>query len=793
MDPKELFKKVQQKSEAEKEYLFALQIDHETTSGAVWGIQESKAKVFGLSPSFNWQEEGQLLSATDEAYSAATEKAALSEENEPQKVIFGLPFPWVKGEKILPEKLSLLKKICQSLDLKPVGFVVIAEAIIKYLKALEGVPLNAILVSLASAEIELTLVRLGKIVGRSQVKRSENLGDDVAEALSRIKTEEVLPARIILYGQEDLIEEKKDEILDFPWLDKEEDFNFLHLPKTEVMASEFSLKAVALAGGTEVAKAEGIEAEIFFAAEEIQKAQKEEKDSKETAEESAAPAAEEEGEKDSEIPKESEESDLDFDFVADKPVGPQKELSSDQDSSSPQPLKAPLPVSSLPEFKEETAFTPEEKPKPSLIKGKFRLPFFKKGAAAGSRLSSFKSLPAKLIAFPKKIFASLRFSKKPPVLGIFALGLIFLLVGAFYYFLWALPRAEVILYVSPQLLEEDLKITLDSTAERSDVSQMIIPASLVSQTIEDSQDAQTTGTKIVGEKATGEVTLYNRTSEEKNLDAGTLLTGPDDLQFSLNEEVTIPAETTGPDYTKVPGKATISVTAVEIGSEANLASGTEFEVGKYSQTDLIAKNDSAFSGGSSREIRVVAKTDQEKLLASLLEKLQNQALEALNQKISSSEKIVTDSLTQEVLAKNYNHQVDDEVDQISLSLKVKFEALAYQDQELNELIEEKIRISIPSGYEFKSEETEVSFKLSQAISPQKAEFDASFKAKLLPQIDVDQIRRNLKGKKPEVGEFYLTGLTNLADYEVYFQPKLPEKLKTFPRITKNISIEIRSQ
>ena len=58
---------------------------------------------------------------------------------------------------------------------------------------------------------------------------------------------------------------------------------------------------------------------------------------------------------------------------------------------------------------------------------------------------------------------------------------------------------------------------------------------------------------------------------------------------------------------------------------------------------------------------------------------------------------------------------------------------------------------------------------------------------------LEQIRKDLRGKKPELGEFYLSSLSNLAGYEVAITPSLPQRIKTFPRVLKNIEIEVRSE
>lgn len=804
MDPRGIFRKVQRK-EDKKDFVFALEIGYGIVRGAIWAVDEGKTKVFSLSEAVVWEEEGDLVEAADMAFSEAVGKATISEEDEPKKVIFGLPHAWVEGEKVVPEKLKRLKKICQGLDLKPVGFVVTIEAIVKYLKTLEGVSPNIILANLSSKQVEVTLLRSGKILGPSFVNRSDNLGEDIAGGLSQLGGEEVLPTRIIVYDSGKEIEGKKEEVLSYPWLEEGKNFNFLHLPKVEVAPPDFDIKAVALAGGAEVAKAEGIAAEIFLEEkpaeakeeppeeDEAKKAEKEEVFWEETREiaEKKSPPEEVSGEKD---PSKDEEKllpikkpvGLGFGFMKGKDV-------TAEEKPPDEPLKEPLKVETQsPEGQRAVDFPQpmvgiqaverqpfEEKPKTPL-KGRFKIPRPKIDLT-------------KIFSPFRKLFSLIRRPTKLPLLGII-LGVFFvLLVGGIFAFWWLIPKVEVILTVKPQVLEKEFKITLDSGAASPDREGMVIPAKVVEATIDGEMQVETTGTKIIGDEAKGEVIIYNRTMGEKTLVKGTVLTGPGDLQFVLDEEVVVASESAGPDYATVPGKATVAVTAVAIGSEGNLASGTEFDVDKFSTTDFIARNDAAFSGGTSREIRIVSESDQEDLLNSLLAQLQAEAGEKLTEKINPADSLVEESLTEKISKKSFDKDVKEEAERLRLELGVKFSALSYQKAELNSFVKEKIKDAVSSGFEFKEEESEISFELSEVIDEEKVLFIASFKADLWPKIDQDQIRNNLRGKKPDIGEYYLSRLPNISGYKITFTPQLPPRLKTFPRVLKNIKIEVISQ
>src|SRR4030043_715106 len=179
-------------------------------------------------------------------------------EGEPDKVVFGLPFSWVDGEKIVEDKLKLLKKVSEKLDLKPAGFVVIIEAIVHHLKTTEGIPPTAILVPLGLKKVDIGLARVGRISGPQLVDKSDNLADDLIEGLSRFETHEPLPARILIYDSEENLEEARQQLTTYPWLErKKAGVEFLHLPKVEVLPLDFDIQAIALAGGKEVVKAAG--------------------------------------------------------------------------------------------------------------------------------------------------------------------------------------------------------------------------------------------------------------------------------------------------------------------------------------------------------------------------------------------------------------------------------------------------------------------------------------------------------------------------------------------------------
>lgn len=723
------------KNEPEKkEYFFALEIDIDRVKSAIWTVEESKAKLVALGETSHWEDEEELLDSVDASLSSTVEKfTPKGEIPEPNKVIFGLSPDWVEESNILPEKLEILKKISRKFGLSPLGFVVIPEAIVHWLKKLEGVPPTAILIGLCKKKITVSLVNLGKIVKTSGVMRSENIGADLIEGLSRFERETSFPARILLYDSEENLEEVRQELIRWPW--QEGKINFLHLPKVEILSANFDIKAIVLASALQMGGIGEVETEVITKAGEKETKETEETEETEEIEET----------------EETKETEAVLGFIKGQDISRLK-----------------------PELTPTASVVPEKEEAVSLKRPLFDLSWIKRI----NFLAFFASA--------KNLFSTRGFSIS--ILVGIILTLLLAGLGIIY---WYLPKASVILYAEPQVLEKDFTVKLDPSLTTADKANLFLPAQKVEKTVEGEREIQTTGTKLVGERSKGEVTIYNRTSKEKVFPKETQIIGPGNLRFTLDEEVAVASESVGSDYVRIPGKAKVKVTAVDIGSEGNLASGTEFVIGNYARSDFIARNDSNFSGGTSREIQVVAKNDQERLLVELQKELEQKAIRELKNKLALGRNLVEESLVSQVLEKSFDKTIDEEANKVKLKLRLKVEVLSFSEDEFKKLVEEEIRKSVPPDFEYDPDQTEVSFKLKEPSDQKTIFFIAHFKANLVPKLDTEEIKNNLVGKKPMIGMTYLGNLSHIESFEAKIVPKLPTRIATFPRIAKRISIEVK--
>jgi hypothetical protein len=726
------------------EYFWALVIEPSWIQAGIWRIQGQSAQVVTLSPASHWEAEEDLVNAADTALSAAIQDFPEDYE-EPSKTVFGVVSSWVTNGEIKPEYLEKIKVLCKELSLTPVGFVVLSEAISHFYKSDEGTPLNAIALGVFKDEIEVSLFKLGNLIGTTMVARSLSIADDVTEGLTRLNQKDSVPSRFVVYdGKEGELEEVRQTLIKVDWNDYE-GINFLHTPKVELVDPKTKIYAVSLAGASELADVTAVE-RLVGAEEETAEEASSGEDEGETVEDVGFVMEEDIAERTSEDggkqePKEFNESEAEVEDI----------------EASKKELENVVPVEGEPTKKTLFGISPFS----FIVNIKEKLPLLK--------------LPKlKVPSTGKRIF--------------FFGGMLFLLliVGGFLLW-WYVPKATVTIYVSPQRLDERMEIKVDPSADSANLEGRVIPGSNSQVSVSGEKTISTTGTKTVGEKAKGEVTIY-RVGSQLEIESGTILTGPESLKFTLDDDVTVASGSAGS-----PGTTKTAVTAEDIGAEYNLASGTTFRVGNYSSSDMEAKNEDSFSGGSSRDISAVSQDDVDNLFDDLEKELLQKVKEEMKSNISENEMLIDDSIKSQVKTENYSNDVGEEATTLKLDLALDVSGVSVDEGSFLEFVREVLKDEIPDGFVLREKQAKVDFQFKEEKDGVLV-FNARVEANLLPELDPDDISEKLVGKYPKLAEEYLIReVPGFVRAEIRRQPALPGRLGTLPRVAKNIEVEISAE
>lgn len=714
------------KKEEVLEYFFALNIANENLTASLWATEGNELKVLETA-SKNYSSLDDLGSVTDKLL----DEVLSDRETEPQKILFGVPSFWLQDENLKEEYLKVLRKLVKELELVPMAYVETAHALTHLLEKQEGVPPTAILVGFEQHHLTVIVVRAGKIDGVKVITRGDNSGADIEKALLTFTQVETLPSKIFIYGaQTDL----KSQLLSFAWMSK---LSFLHFPKIDNLQDDMEIKSVCLAGATE------INSNISYIENPLKQATKkgvtlntkeelEDEDLK-TDETAKVMSEEQESQKREESAEENSDG-LGF-VVGDISTQPEEEQSDDSLETN---------LVEVDDFEHEL-------PAPvSREAEKFQGKTF---------LKHFKSLK---------------------ILGIFIVILgIPLLIFLTYLFIL---KADVQVFVEPRILEKDAQVTADPNQRQVDEEAKIIPGQIVNVEVSGSAKGQATGTKQIGDAAKGIVKIINNSSDAQSFSKGATLSA-NNMKFTLDSTVNI-ASTSAIATSK--STATATVTAVSIGADGNLPSGTQF-TGLSSQVAIVAEGN--FSGGNSKEVTVVSSDDQQKLLASLASDLRKQAQQKLQDQLPQK-KILTEALNEEIIKKSFSKNVNDQASEFSLNLTARYKGTAFDDQDLRLIVSKLVTTQVPEGFQFDLSDTETQADVSKLEKGGKLIFLARFKAKLMPKIDTEKVKGAIKGQSADQALNIIKGMENVLGAEIRITPSLPTVLQRLPLLSKNIQVEV---
>ncbi len=688
----------------------------------------------------------EILDVSDKVISAAEDELNLT--TEVSKTIFGLKDSWVENGKIKKEYLDILKKLCESLGLTPVGFLTIPEAVVGLLQEEEGAPPSAILVDVSKNRVNVSLVKAGKIVEAKSSEIHETSVFTVDTLLKHFEVSEILPSKIVLLSEdEDLVQ----EFISHQW---SKSLPFLHLPQITNLLPGFMGKAFVLGIATQM----GAQVRDEFEAPSEEPIPAQPNIEQEQAEEEKVEVSpvEEKKETIEYLPAEY------FGFMEGKDVGkvppPQPKVETNEETEAV-----------IEEIPEEVKLEEENRILPATFLAVI-LPKVKKSLSAISKL--FKTIPI------SKVSSRIPFGLRN--IFILAAFVFFLLLVTFYYFLGL--KANVTLGIKPQIIEKSQDITFSSS---SNFANNTIKGDLVSVSEDGTASTNATGKKETGDKAKGTVTVFNSSITTITFPAQTIITSNTStkLNFLTTAKVTVASRSA--DVPPTAGTAIVNVEAEKFGTEYNLPSGTKF-LSISGNSDVSAKNDNPFSGGTKKEITAVSKDDLNKLQNDLQKQLEGKAKDDINKKLSQGKSLLSDFVNVSFDKKDFDKNVDDEASKVNLKATLSFQTISYDKKELLDYIKATFQgnTTIDEG------NVEISFENIKLKNNNDVSAKMKLKAKIIPSIDKESLAKEISGKSFTSAANRLKNIPQVVDVKIKFSPNIPLLPKFLPRIPKNIRIII---
>lgn len=369
--------------------------------------------------------------------------------------------------------------------------------------------------------------------------------------------------------------------------------------------------------------------------------------------------------------------------------------------------------------------------------------------------------------------------------------------------LYYVPQATVMVLVENEVLSKGVEIIASPSAKEVNAEKKIIPAQTLAFTKALEKTIDTTGEKEVGDKASGTATIYNKTDSEKTFAAGSALyeinAEGDNLKYLTLEEVKVPARTadiTAEVTTYISGKIDVKVEAEKIGESYNLAAGEELSVDDFSTNIYIARTNQGISGGTSKLIKIVAEADLKNALDSAQTDLKFKAFEEFENRISQDQFFSQEAVYLDSESYNANHQVGEEAERLTVTQEATYKLLTFYQSDVSNLMNLLVEEFVPPNFSLSEEASDIGIEnvnLGESGETQDLRFTAKFRGLVVPELNSEELIRNLSGKTVSAASAILDEIPKKTGFEIKISPNWPQIISRLPFREKNIKIEVVSQ
>lgn len=671
-----------------------------------------------------------LNAAADKSLNFAAESISLPEDQEPDSAALILPPLWIGSDgKISPQYLKLVEYLCRDLDLKPMGFITNDEAVVEDANHSEGFPVSFVLVDITATEMAVSLAYLGKVIERLLKPLHSPFSPSILEsALTEFKTESTLPPQIILFG--DINEGVVDSIKNYPWIGKKDTETFLHLPDIKAYSPLETVQVYTRAITSQFSAPTNHPSD--FSESEPTETELVESDLSEV-----------------------DASDLGFSASA-----PPKMIDSDN------LVIPPSEEISLPSL--ETTFSSDSSETETVAE-----------VSSSTRPKSRLSFPK--LAFPHFHLPTLNWLLAPLVI----LPLLILIPFLF-------SKADIVLSFTPYNFDKQVQVTLDPTVSSYDSSQKIVPVKQQTFDINTSASVPTTGQKTVGDKAKGEVVIFNKQDKVQNLSSGTVLIDSQGNKYELSSSVQVAASSSDLNAGVITlGQTKVIISAADIGPEYNLAADTQLHFKDYAETILVAKVSGALSGGNKRQINAVSSADKTSLEKKMTETIDQSVDEKLTQTNGISG-LIKNSTQVKKSRLVYSREIGEEADELSATATSTVTVYYLTDDQKKDILNNLL--SSESGFN-EADINPGNFELSLVpVSTDNGQVKGTLtiKGTAVPKVNAAAVSQLLSGKSlSRAAELIKSSYPRVYNFEINTNFRFLQSINPLPFLRSHITVEVK--
>lgn len=275
-------------------------------------------------------------------------------------------------------------------------------------------------------------------------------------------------------------------------------------------------------------------------------------------------------------------------------------------------------------------------------------------------------------------------------------------------------------------------------------------------------------------KAVGKVIILNKfSSASQNLVATTRILSKEGKLFRLAKDVLVPGMAG-----ETAGKIEATVMADKAGDEFNIGPSQftieGFKGGpKYEKFEVTSSE--AMSGGGAgdgkQEAKIVLQKDIDAARVKAMDEIGKSLAVLVEEKIGQEEKYFLDSAGKEIVEAFADRRPKEEGEKFNYTVKEKIKLISFQEDELKKMVYQKIEKEM--GENLVLEKDKVIFSYDKPVvdwDKKQMEVAVTYDGLILPQLNMEKIKKELAGKNEEALKDALTKYQQLEKAEMEYYP-----------------------
>ncbi|HSW81529.1 MAG TPA: hypothetical protein VLG40_03975 [Candidatus Saccharimonas sp.] len=358
-----------------------------------------------------------------------------------------------------------------------------------------------------------------------------------------------------------------------------------------------------------------------------------------------------------------------------------------------------------------------------------------------------------------------RFRKRLLLLGGLGAALILFLIWAFVF----APHATVTISAKTTNVDVQKPLVLRPSVTQSDTTNFVLKP--VVQQIKKSvaNEFTATGTKDIGDKAKGTMTITNgNSSDQSTVPAGTNFTGADGHVFTSDASVTVPGAKVVGGAVQA-GSVTVAATASDIGPDYNVASQS-YTVAGFSG---LGASGTAMSGGTKQTVTVVSQADVDKAKAQLASQDVNAAKADLKKQFTPDAQIIEESFSADQSAPTVSPDVGAQAQTAKLTVETTYTYVAIARADINKILTNAANAALQGMTEqqiYSLGDNTVSFANFQKADGGNYTARMDTTERIGPKIDTASLAKQLAGKRSGEIQAVVNQISGVSNVDVVFSP-----------------------